>query len=77
MYFPYLRGRQFELIALRELVERKKLDRIIPIIEPIKPSAILLKTLECFVKYDREIAVVFNPAMGDFSKKIREMRRED
>lgn len=21
MYFPYLRGRQFELIALRELVE--------------------------------------------------------
>ena len=37
----------------------------------------LLKTLECFVKYDREIAVVFNPAVGDFSKKIREMRRED
>lgn len=29
MYFPYLRGRQFELIALRELVERKKLDRIL------------------------------------------------
>lgn len=28
------------------------------------------------MKYDREIAVVFNPAMGDFSKKIREMRRE-
>lgn len=24
MHFPYLRGRQFELIALRELVERKK-----------------------------------------------------
>ena len=22
MYFPYLRGRQFELIALRELVEK-------------------------------------------------------
>lgn len=29
MYFPYLRGRQFELIALRELVEKKKLDRIL------------------------------------------------
>lgn len=78
MYFPYLRGRQFELIALRELVERKKIGQnIIPIIEPIKPSATLLKTLECFVKYDREIAVVFNPAVGDFSKKIREMRREN
>lgn len=22
MYFPYLRGRQFELIALRELIEK-------------------------------------------------------
>ena len=34
MYFPYLRGRQFELIALRELVERKKIGQnIIPIIE--------------------------------------------
>lgn len=26
MYFPYLRGRQFELIALRELVEKDVLS---------------------------------------------------
>ena len=25
MYFPYLRGRQFELIALRELVEGERI----------------------------------------------------
>ena len=25
MYFPYLRGRQFELIALRELLEGKRI----------------------------------------------------
>ena len=25
MYFPYLRGRQFELIAIRELLEKEKL----------------------------------------------------
>ena len=38
MYFPYLRGRQFELIALRELLENDLIgDKIIPIIEPIKP----------------------------------------
>ena len=37
MYFPYLRGRQFELIALRELVEKDVLSgRIMPIIEPVK-----------------------------------------
>lgn len=26
MYFPYLRGKQFELIALRELASAQKLD---------------------------------------------------
>lgn len=58
MYFPYLRGRQFELIALRELLESERIGQeIIPIIEPVKPSATLLKTLECFVNHDREIAV--------------------
>lgn len=78
MYFPYLRGRQFELIALRELLEGERIGKdIIPIIEPVKPSATLLKTLECFVEHDREIAVVFNPAVGDFSKKIIEMKKEN
>ena len=47
MYFPYLRGRQFELIALRELLEGKRIsEKVIPIIEPVKPSSTLLKTLE-------------------------------
>lgn len=78
MYFPYLRGRQFELIALRELVEGNRInEKIIPIIEPIKPSSTLLKTLQTFVDNDKEIAVVFNPIVGDFGKEIKEMRAED
>lgn len=44
MYFPFLRGRQFELIALRELLENDLLgNNIIPIIEPVKLSSSLLK----------------------------------
>lgn len=27
MYFPYLRGRQFELIALRELLESERIGQ--------------------------------------------------
>lgn len=78
MYFPYLRGRQFELIALRELVEQKRInERIVPIIEPIKPSTTLLKTLQAFVRNDREIAVICNPVVGEFSKKLREMCQEE
>ena len=43
IYFPYLRGRQFELIALRELVEKGVLSsRITPIIEPVKLSSTLV-----------------------------------
>lgn len=77
MYFPYLRGRQFELIALRELLEGKRINKkIVPIIEPIKPSSTLLKTLQAFVNNDREIAVICNPIVGDFSKKLKEMRQE-
>lgn len=38
MYFPYLRGRQFELIAIRDLALEGSLEKIIPIIEPVKES---------------------------------------
>lgn len=35
MYFPILRGRQFELLALRECVNKSLLsNKIIPIVEP-------------------------------------------
>ena len=51
MYFPYLRGRQFELIALRDLLDKGVLrDKIIPIIEPVKLSSTLIKTIESYGK---------------------------
>jgi hypothetical protein len=65
MYFPYLRGRQFELIALRELAEKLLLsDKIIPIIEPVKLSSTLTNTIKAFVKNDRFITVIENPKVG-------------
>ncbi|MDD4541077.1 MAG: sce7725 family protein [Eubacteriales bacterium] len=70
MYFPYLRGRQNELIALRELIESDKLSRkIIPIIEPVRLSPTLVSTLNAFVDTEREIAVIFNPLVGAFKKE--------
>lgn len=35
MYYPYLRARQFELIALRELALENALNNIIPVLEPL------------------------------------------
>lgn len=39
MYYPLLRARQFELIALRELaLEQATQGMIIPILEPVKET---------------------------------------
>lgn len=70
MYFPYLRGKQFELIALRDL---KKLisnnkDKISPIIEPIKLSSTLEKTLLDFKENDINFNIIINPQKGDLIK---------
>lgn len=51
MYFPYVRGRQYELLALRELVTKDLLStNILPVVEPVKLSSTLSKTMEEFVK---------------------------
>ena len=37
MYFPYLRGRQYEMLALKELVQKGLINNLVfPIVEPIK-----------------------------------------
>lgn len=78
MYFPYLRGRQFELIALRELLENDRInENIIPIVEPINPTSTLLKTLKCFAEKERKIAVIYNPAVGNFFDKLQEKEDDD
>lgn len=75
MYFPYLRGRQFELLALRELAEGSLISKnIIPIIEPVKLSATIVKTLERFIASNREIALIHNPQVGNFSNDVDEQK---
>lgn len=73
MYFPYLRGRQFELIALRELVEKGVLsNKIMPIIEPVKLSSTLIKTIETYRENSKRLAIITNPEVGSFNSDIRE-----
>ncbi len=78
MYFPYLRGRQFELLALRELIEKKLIgDKICPIIEPIKPTPTFIKTLNIYSQNKKNIAVVLNPQVGNFVDDINSMKGKD
>ena len=71
MYFPYLRGRQFELIAIRELVSQKLIGgQVIPIIEPVHLTNTLIKTLEVCSSQKKQIGLVINPQVGSFAKEI-------
>lgn len=67
MYFPYLRGKQYELLALKELLAKNLIsDRVIPIIEPIKGTKALNDVLSSFLEKSREIAIIQNPNVGDY-----------
>lgn len=74
MYLPYLRGRQFELIAIRELVEKELIgSKIIPIIEPIKPSSTLLKTIKVCIEKEQRIAIIENPQVGSYQQALHNL----
>lgn len=72
MYFPILRGRQFELLALRECISNKVLsDQIIPIVEPVKVSSTYTKTIDAFITAKHPIAIIRNPLVGSWLKDLR------
>ena len=77
MYFPYLRGRQNELLCIRELLETDKLSpKIVPIIEPVRFNATFLLTLLKFVEYSRDIILINNPKVGSFEKEYTELKKK-
>lgn len=67
MYFPYLRGKQFELIALRELCALfpQELNKISPVIEPVKASSTLNSTLAELANRNANFNLILNPRVGD------------
>ncbi|OJW12774.1 sce7725 family protein [Mucilaginibacter sp. 44-25] len=70
MYLPFLRGKQFELLALRELAALPlNGSKISPIVEPVKKD---LKGVETAVKALSQVGVVMqlivNPENGELKK---------
>jgi hypothetical protein len=69
MYFPYLRGKQFELIAIRELSEFISTDYFRPIIEPVRRNlSPLIRTIKHINEKDFCPLIVINPVIGEFSR---------
>ncbi len=68
MYYPFLRGKQNELILLRGNAAFFKENYIHPIIEPVKfSSTALLKAVSELVKNGVVHTLVVNPQVGDYS----------
>jgi hypothetical protein len=70
MYFPYLFGKQRELIAIRELIERiADDDAVRPVVEPVRTDARSLKrTIELCDQHQQPLYVVVNPCESDFRR---------
>lgn len=73
MYYPYLYGKQFELLALREFLDQYADNcQICPIIEPVKSSFNSLRiAVKKFQETNIPFALVVNPSKGDYSKNIK------
>lgn len=77
MYYPFLRGRQNELLALQTLLEKGVLSSsVIPIIEPVKLSPTLLNTIEKFRAHKRELVIIQNPIVGSYETDKKNPRNE-
>lgn len=69
MYFPYLRCKQFELLALKEIAPHIGKPMVSPILEPVKKSTgAFERTLDILVFKKINFTITLNPSHGDFSR---------
>jgi len=69
MYHPYFRGKQYELITVRENASRLAKAGFLPIIEPVKESlGGLQKALKAVCEAGGKTIVVVNPRYGDHAE---------
>ena len=75
MYHPYFRGRQYELIAIRESAPILAEKKFVPIIEPVNERlSSLEKTLDRLCDKNARVILIMNPKIGDHSGDSRNLR---
>ncbi|WP_438036201.1 sce7725 family protein [Sorangium sp. So ce204] len=68
MYFPLLRGKLNELLALRELAPQlARHRRILPIIEPVNANATARLSLDRFAQESMRFMLLLNPRRGELA----------
>jgi len=73
MYYPYLRGKQFELLLLRDNAQLLATNDFHPIIEPVKKDfKALIRALDVLNKENIFYTLIINPKAG--AKPINEIK---
>lgn len=68
MYYPYFRGKQFDLITLRECAGLMAEAGFVPIVEPVKESLSGLKrSLDAINEAGGQMVLIVNPSNGEHS----------
>jgi hypothetical protein len=68
MYYPYFRGKQYELVTIREMAGVLKKAEFCPVIEPVRETLSgLKKALDAVVDEGGQAIVIVNPHLGDLS----------
>jgi hypothetical protein len=68
-YFPFFRGKQNELIAIRESASLLSRSNFVPVIEPVKKSTSgLLRAVESVSEAGGNGALITNPKNGDHKR---------
>jgi hypothetical protein len=66
MYFPYMRGKQYELLALKETATNLKNDKVFPVIEPVKANVKpLITTINLLNQHSIYPHIIINPEVGE------------
>lgn len=66
-YYPFLRSKQFEMLAIRDLADVPLKHNVVPILEPVRDltSPPNIRSIQKWIDKDRKICIIANPKVGD------------
>lgn len=75
VYYPYFRGKQYELVTIRESASLMARSGFTPIIEPVREQTSgLRKALDALAEENAPSIVIANPQIGDHSDDGGELK---
>ena len=76
-YFPFLRGKQNELLALRDVAaDIVRNGNVIPILEPVNSNRTTFKSIGQFKEESMPFLFICNPIHGNFSDDAKKLDRD-